>query len=47
MAATGRNDVPRPIAGLIFVLFWAIAIVLWCFVGSFTLREPRRYGANQ
>lgn len=46
MAATGSNDVPRPIAGLIFVLFWAIAIVLWCFVGSFTGHATRGFVAD-
>jgi hypothetical protein len=28
--------VPRPIAGLIFVVFWAIAIVLWCLANTFS-----------
>jgi hypothetical protein len=26
------TELEKPVAGLVFVLFWAIAIVAWCFV---------------
>jgi hypothetical protein len=28
--------VPKPVAGLVFLLFWAIAIVAWCLVNLST-----------
>lgn len=34
MAARVSPPVPRPVAGLIFVVFWAIAIVLWCLANA-------------
>jgi hypothetical protein len=34
MAERVSPPVPRPVAGLIFVVFWAIAIVLWCLANA-------------
>jgi hypothetical protein len=45
-ADKGRYEVPKPIAGLIFVVFWAIAIVLWCLVGGFSDHATRGFIAD-
>jgi hypothetical protein len=42
----GRYEVPKSIAALAFVVFWAIAIVLWCFVGSFSDPATRGFIAD-
>ena len=28
------TELPKPLAGLLFLVFWAIAIVAWCLVGG-------------
>lgn len=40
---TGSNEVPKLVGRLIFVLFWAIAIALWIFVGNFTDHATRGF----
>ena len=44
MALTSVNTtVPKPIAGFVFLLFWAVAIVAWCLANASPDQHARSF----
>jgi hypothetical protein len=46
LTATASREIAKPLAGGIFVVFWAAAIVLWVLVGAFTDPATRGFVAD-